>query len=90
MLDIITLAVAEKYTKDTAIALGAVSGWIASFIMNTKGGLIRNIILGVIGGVVGGWVFSLLNLSINGYLGIIITSVVGACLVVFIVNKIFK
>ena len=73
-----------------AIALGAVSGWIASIIMNTKGGLIRNIILGVVGGFVGGWVFSLFNFSINGYVGTIITSVVGACLVVFIVNKIFK
>jgi len=73
-----------------SIALGAVSGWIASLIMNTRGGLIRNIILGVVGGFVGGYVFKLLELSINGYVGTIVVSVVGACLVVFIVNKIFK
>ena len=58
--------------------------------MNTRGGLIRNIILGVVGGFVGGYVFKLLELSINGYVGTIVVSVVGACLVVFIVNKIFK
>ena len=73
-----------------AVAIGAVSGWIASLIMGTKGGLIRNIILGVVGGFVGSWLFSLLNISFAGILGTILTSVVGACLVVFIVNRLFK
>ena len=33
------------------IVIGAVSGWLAGFIMNSKGSLIRNIILGIIGGL---------------------------------------
>ena len=73
-----------------SLAIGAVSGWLASFIMNTKGGLIRNIIIGILGGFVGGFVFGLLHISFAGYIGTIITSVVGACLLIFVVNKIFK
>ncbi len=73
-----------------AIVLGAVSGWLASLIMKTKGGLLKNIILGVIGGFVGGLVFKLVGLSFSGYLGTIIVSVVGACIVIFVVNKLFK
>ncbi len=73
-----------------AILLGAVSGWLASLIMKSKGGLLRNIILGVAGGFVGSLLFDLIGLSFGGYLGTIFVSVVGACLVIFIVNKFFK
>ena len=73
-----------------SIALGAFSGWLASIIMGTKGGLIRNIILGIVGGFVGGYIFKLLHITFYGYTGTIIVSVVGACLIVFIFNKLFK
>ena len=73
-----------------SLAIGAVSGWLASIIMNTKGGLIRNIIIGLLGGFVGNFLCGLLNISFAGYVGTILVSVVGACILVFIVNKIFK
>lgn len=73
-----------------SIALGAISGWLAGKIMNSGGGLIRNIILGIVGGFVGNFIFGLLHISLAGYLGTILVSVVGACLVIFVVNKIFK
>ena len=78
-----------------SIVIGAISGWIAGFIMNSKGTLLRNIILGILGGFVGSYLFGLLNIKVNVSLGpiglgTIIVSVVGACLVIFIVNKLFK
>ena len=73
-----------------SILLGAISGWIASKIMDSEGGLLRNIILGIIGGFVGNFVLSLFNISFAGYLGTIIVSVIGACLIILIVNKILK
>ena len=73
-----------------AIAIGAVSGWIAGFIMGTKKNLLKNIILGIVGGFVGGFVFNLLGLSVNGTIGTIVTSVVGACLVIFVARLITK
>ena len=73
-----------------AIVLGALSGWLASLIMKSNGSLIRNIVLGIAGGFVGSLLFDLVGLSFGGYLGTIFVSVVGACIVIFIVNKLFK
>ncbi len=73
-----------------SIVIGAVSGWLASLIMKSKGGLLRNIIMGIIGGFVGGLIFGLLGISVSGYFGTVVVSVVGACLVIFVANKLFK
>ena len=83
------------YDIIVALIIGAIAGWIAGFIMNSKGNLLRNIILGIIGGVVGNFLFGLLNISISLNLGPIsfgpiIVAAIGACIVIFIVNKLFK
>lgn len=70
-----------------AVILGAISGYIACRIMKAKCSLLRNIVLGVIGGFVGDLIFELLGISFSGYLGTIFISIVGACLVIFLVNK---
>ena len=78
-----------------ALLIGAVAGWLAGIIMNSKGSLLRNIILGIIGGFVGGFIFGLLNINIALSIGpinvgTIIVSAIGACIVIFIVNKLLK
>ena len=73
-----------------AIVIGAISGWLASLIMKSEGSLIRNIILGIVGGFIGGLLFDLLNISFAGYLGTVLVSIVGACIVIFVVDKLFK
>jgi len=43
----------------TWIILGGVAGWIGSLLINKTGeGLIRDILLGIVGAVIGGWVFA--------------------------------
>ncbi len=78
-----------------ALIVGAIAGWLAGIIMNSKGSLLRNIILGIIGGFVGSFLFGLLNINfslsvgpIN--IGTIIVSAIGACIVLFIANKLVK
>ena len=78
-----------------AIVIGTIAGWLAGIIMKSKGSLLRNIILGIIGGIVGGLIFSLLNINIALSIrpinfGSIIVSAIGACIVIFIFNKLFK
>ena len=73
-----------------SIGIGAVAGWLASLVTNSSGGLIKNIILGLVGGFVGQFICNLLHISFAGYLGTILVSAAGAVLVVFIINKIFK
>ncbi|HWQ06697.1 MAG: GlsB/YeaQ/YmgE family stress response membrane protein [Clostridiaceae bacterium] len=66
--------------------LGALIGWLASKIMHGKGGLIRNIIVGIAGSVLGGWLASWLGIgsgniwSIGGFL----IAVGGACLLILV------
>jgi len=58
--------------------------------MKSEGSLLRNIILGIIGGFVGELIFNLLGITFSNYLGTILVSVVGACLVIFVVKLITK
>ena len=73
-----------------SILLGAISGFIASYLMNTKKDLLTNIILGVLGGVVGRGLFSLIGISSTSYIATILISVIGACFIIFLVNRFFK
>ena len=73
------------------LILGALSGWIANRLMkNSSSGLIDNIIIGIIGAFIGGFVFNFLGAqTITGFnLHSIFVSVVGACILLWIINKI--
>jgi len=72
------------------LLIGAVAGWLASMIMNTKGGLIRNIIFGIVGGYVGRFVLGLFGISASNILGTILVSAAGACIVVWLIHKLAK
>ena len=67
-----------------SLALGAVAGWLAGIVMNSRGTLLRNIIIGIVGGFLGSYLFSLLGISFAGYFGTIIESAAGACVLIFL------
>ena len=76
------------------IILGGLSGWIASIIMkkNTSMGVIANIVTGIIGAFIGGVVFNFIGAKkVTGLnLYSILVSVVGACILLWIIGKINK
>ncbi|MBR4396063.1 MAG: GlsB/YeaQ/YmgE family stress response membrane protein [Eubacteriaceae bacterium] len=73
------------------IGVGALIGFIASSIMGSDGGFLRNAALGVVGSVVGGYVAKLLGVYADYFsIGGIAISVAGACLVIYLVRKLFK
>lgn len=74
------------------IILGALAGWVAKHITREKGGLLKNIILGIIGGFVGGGIVQLLGGSgITGFnIYSLIVAVLGAILVIYIARSIKK
>lgn len=51
------------------IVFGALVGWVASILMHTRRrGLIRNIIVGLLGSFLGGWIASFFGIgSISGF-----------------------
>ena len=73
------------------LVLGALSGWLDNKLMkNSSTGLIDNIITGIIGSFIGGFVFNFFGAkTITGFnLHSIFVSVVGACILLWIINKI--
>ena len=72
------------------LIIGAIAGFIGSYIMGEKSGLIKNLLLGIGGGFVGGLIFKLIGLPPSNIIGSLIVSVVGACLCIFAGRKLFK
>jgi len=68
------------------IIFGGLVGWIASMIMKSGGGIIMDVILGVVGAVVGGFVFSLFGgEGVTGFnLYSMIVAIIGAIIVVWV------
>ncbi|UCD41608.1 MAG: GlsB/YeaQ/YmgE family stress response membrane protein [Chloroflexota bacterium] len=75
------------------IVLGGIAGWLASIITgrNDRMGCITNIVAGILGAIVGGWIFGLFGGSgVTGFnLGSLIVAVVGAVVVLAVINLIF-
>ena len=71
------------------IVVGAIAGWIASRVMNSKEGLLMMVGLGIVGGLVGGWLAA--NVfkmgSVDGInIETIFIATLGAILVIFVAN----
>ena len=73
-----------------SLIIGGVSGWLAGKIMDSKHNVIINIILGLVGGALGGWLGGLIGIGATGWIGSILISVIGACILIWIARKIFK
>lgn len=70
------------------IIIGIIAGYIASRLQKgASSGLLVNLFLGLLGGFVGGWLFSLFGLESHSWLGEIVTSVVGAVIVLWVFSK---
>lgn len=75
------------------ILIGAVSGWLASLLMNSSNGLLWDIILGIVGSFVGGWLLGKLGVHVNlgsHTVNLIVTSVIGAVVVLFVARLLSK
>lgn len=71
------------------LLIGLVAGWLASLIVKGDGsGLLMNLVIGVIGGLLGGWVLSWFGVLAVGTIGSLITSLIGAVLLLWIVAAI--
>lgn len=75
------------------ILFGAIAGWITTLLRKDhKGGLLRNIIVGVIGANVGGFLFEQLGFSgVTGFnIYSMFVAVVGALVLLTVVNLLTK
>ncbi len=70
------------------ILFGALVGGAASMVMGTGGGLLRDIIVGIVGAVIGGFIMSLVGQSgVGGFnLYSFLVALLGACALIAIVR----
>lgn len=72
-----------------SLIVGGFAGWLAGIIMKGQGqGVLMNIVIGIIGGFIGGFVFSLVGIDSTNIIGSVVTAVVGAIILLWLVNKI--
>jgi len=69
---------------------GGLVGWVASVVMGSQGGLLRDIIIGIVGAVIGGLIISPFCYgNVGGFnlysLGV---ALLGACLLISIFNAV--
>lgn len=74
------------------IIFGAIAGWGAGLLMGNNGGLIRNVILGIIGSFVGGFLAGQLGIDVKAGFNIasLLVAIAGACVVIFLGRLLFK
>lgn len=74
------------------LIIGAVSGWLAGLLMKGySNGLLWDIVLGIVGSFVGGWLLGKLGVNLNlgsHTVNLIVTSVIGAVVVLFVAGLI--
>ena len=72
------------------IVFGALVGWVASMVMESRGGLGIDIVVGIIGAVVGGLIMNFLGQGgVEGFtLYSFLVALLGACVLIWIVRMI--
>ena len=69
------------------LIFGAIAGWLAGKIMRRGGfGLLGNIVVGVVGAMIGGTLFGMIGLAPVSTVGSLISAVVGACVLLYLVS----
>ncbi|MCA1756296.1 MAG: GlsB/YeaQ/YmgE family stress response membrane protein [Bacteroidales bacterium] len=74
------------------LLIGALAGWLGSTIYKGRGlGLLGNIIVGIVGSFVGYWLLGELGINLgSGWIGVILTGAIGAIIILFLFNLIFR
>jgi len=73
------------------IVIGAAAGWLSNFIVKgEKLRMLANIVIGIIGSVIGNKLSQFLGLGSNGFFGTLPTAIVGAVILLLVINRLKK
>jgi len=71
------------------IIIGLLAGWLAAKITESPHGLIRNLVVGLVGSLLGGFLFTKLGLNVvPDFWGELITAIVGAVVLLFVLQAV--
>jgi len=70
-----------------AILIGILAGWLAEKIMKRDHGLLTNLIVGILGAIIGKFlIVDILNIGYEGWMWSLISAVIGAVILLFILG----
>jgi len=73
------------------LVVGLLAGWLAGKIKKGKGfGVAGDLVIGVLGSVFGTWLFEQLGLVTYGFAGNLVTAVIGALAILFLLGAVAK
>jgi uncharacterized membrane protein YeaQ/YmgE (transglycosylase-associated protein family) len=73
------------------LIIGILSGWLAGLLFKGRGfGIIGDMLIGIAGSFIGGFLFGLIGVTSHSFLGSIFTALVGALVLLLIINWIKK
>jgi uncharacterized membrane protein YeaQ/YmgE (transglycosylase-associated protein family) len=71
------------------ILIGLIAGWVAAKITNAPRGLLRNLVVGLVGSLIGGFLFSKLGAHVvPDFWGELITATIGAVVLLLLLQVI--
>jgi uncharacterized membrane protein YeaQ/YmgE (transglycosylase-associated protein family) len=69
------------------IIIGLLAGWLAAKATESPHGLLRNLIVGLVGSLIGGFLFTKLGFQVvPDFWGQLITAVIGAIVLLFVLQ----
>ncbi len=69
------------------LVIGILAGFLAGKIMKGSGfGVLGDLVIGVVGAFLGGWLFSLFGISAGGLLGTLVTALIGALFLLYLIR----
>ena len=73
------------------IIVGAIIGWVAGMIMKTRGGLVVDIVVGIVGALLASWLFGKQLFTAGNFsIESLLFSLLGAVILLAIVKLIFR
>jgi uncharacterized membrane protein YeaQ/YmgE (transglycosylase-associated protein family) len=66
------------------LIIGLIAGYIAEKVMKRNHGLLKNLVVGVIGSYVGGILATSLGIAFGGFVGYLVVATVGAIVVLWL------
>ncbi|MEL7528490.1 MAG: GlsB/YeaQ/YmgE family stress response membrane protein [Pseudomonadota bacterium] len=71
--------------------IGLIAGAVAHRVLDSRGGFLGSLVVGLIGALLGGELSSILNLNLaGGVVDRLIVAIIGAILFLFVWKKVFK
>ena len=73
-----------------SLVIGAIIGWAAAKITKSKGGLVRNIVIGILGSALGPYLANMIGLNVTSDIMSLLVSIGGACVLIIVGKFLFK